>query len=237
MSQEDFFRNVRTAVGMVTPRIRPDSMSEIEQVLLDDALIESAMWLSPDTVAGYDPKDFADLPEQSREQLQRAVEDFLAVASKVRRHHPPTREQFIAGGDAFRRIVSLVGPIVVGEWTTSVQRLVADVERWAQKHHWRCQREPKEMDELLLGSYQLPQLLIQVNGSTVLLNPVARFIARADGLVDLAIVPSYHSIMVPRTKDGWQVHIDAEKSERSSKREPWNEESFVHAVDLLRQRG
>jgi len=116
------------------------------------------------------------------------------------------------------------------EWVASVEQLVGDAEVWAQKHDWAVRREAKTLREDRLGQYTVPRLLIHATAGRLLLDPVARYVPGAMGVVDLYVLPSYDAAMISRTDDGWRLHpIGADDVPQ-----PWSEETFVQtALQLL----
>ena len=81
-----------------------------------------------------------------------------------------------------------------------------------------------------MGQYTVPRLLIQATAGRLLLDPVARYVPGAMGVVDLYVLPSYDAAMISRTDDGWRLHpIGADDVPQ-----PWSEETFVQtALQLL----
>jgi hypothetical protein len=235
MSKDDFIQNLRLATGSVAPRVHTDSpLLPADQVAL--RLARAALWLTPKAVEGYEPSDFGDLPEPEQKELQSAVERFRALADSVAPQSPPSDPQFREGLELLGRIASIVRRPILDDWKRAVEKLVSEAETWAGRHGWLCRREKKKITERLLDSYEMAQLLIQANGAMVVLDPVARFVPGALGVADLSLVPSYHFLTIPRTEDGWHIHIDTGRNGGSERREEWNECSFVEAVELLRQR-
>src|SRR5262245_9886124 len=91
------------------------------------------------------------------------------------------------------------------EWVAAVEQLVRDAETWSQGQGWAVRKEPKTITEDRLGSYTVPRLLIHASSGRLLLDPVARYIPGATGLVDLYVLPSYDPVLVPRSADGWHL--------------------------------
>jgi hypothetical protein len=116
------------------------------------------------------------------------------------------------------------------EWVVAVEQLVRDAEAWARNQDWAVRREAKTIREDRLGQYAVPRLLIQATAGRLLLDPVARYVPGAMGVVDLYTLPSYDAVMISRTDDGWRLHpIVADDLPQ-----PWSEESFVQtALQLL----
>ncbi len=97
--------------------------------------------------------------------------------------------------------------LVRDEWTRAVTQLVADVETWSKAREWPTRRIEKRIDDPQIGEYVVPALLIQVDLVKLLLEPVARFVPGAAGLVDLYRLPEYDDVAsVFRRDGGWQVH-------------------------------
>ena len=120
--------------------------------------------------------------------------------------------------------------VIRDEWVASVEQLVGDAEVWARKQDWAVRRDAKTIQEDRLGQYTVPRLLIHATAGRLLLDPVARYVAAALGVVDLYVLPSYDAVMISRADDGWRLHpIGADEVPQ-----PWSEEAFVHtALQLL----
>ncbi|MBI2823811.1 MAG: hypothetical protein HYX69_03860 [Planctomycetia bacterium] len=235
MGRQEFIQDVRGALSLVHPSVETDS-SRIAAGHLQSLLHEAALWFTSKTVAAYDSNEFEDLPDANRRALKEAVTNFRSCVSAVSTDAPLSKEQYLEGLRHLRAIVTALRPAVLSEWQRAVEDLLASAESWAEKHHWRCQRATKFIEEALLGQYQLPQLLIQANGTGLLLDPVARFVPGGEGIVDLHVMPSYDTVMIPRTKDGWRVHIDTGKTDDAVRRMAWSETAFIDAVEWLKTR-
>ena len=177
------------------------------------------------------------MPKEEQDELRNCVTSFRALANAVPPESPPTDEQYRNGLNLLQRIISIVRKPILDEWSVSVERLITEAEEWARERGWSSRRESKTVRERLLDTYDLSQLLIQINGTTLLLDPVVRFVPVRLGVADLALVPSYHSVRIPRREDGWHLHIDPDRRGGGESQSLWSEDSFVHAVELLRQRG
>jgi hypothetical protein len=235
MPKDEFVQNLRLAASTVAPSVHTDS-EQLSARQISRRLARAALWMTPKAVEGYDPEDFRDLPKDQQEDLRNAVGEFKPLASSVPPDEPATDEQYKRGLELFTRIVSLVREPILAEWKDSVERIVAETEAWAVKHNWICRREKKTVSERLLDSYELSQLMIHADGSFIVLNPVARFVPGALGVVDLTLVPSYHFLSIPRKKDGWHLQMDPGRKGGLPVSKDWNENSFVEAVTWLRQR-
>ena len=236
MARDEFIQNLRLAAGLISPKVQTTG-TELDAGSTSARLARAALWLTPKAVEGFDPDEFNDLHEAERKELKNSVTAFRALAEAIPPQSPATDEQYRSGLDLLQRIFSIVRKLILDEWSSSVEQLISQAEEWTREKGWSSRRESKTVRERLLDSYDLSQLLIQVNGSTLLLDPVARFVPGALGVADLALVPSYHSVRIPRREDGWHLHIDPDRRGGEESQSLWNEEAFLHAVELLRQRG
>jgi hypothetical protein len=93
------------------------------------------------------------------------------------------------------------------EWVRAVEQLVTDVEGWCKANDWPTRRIDKRLEESKIGEYVVPALLIQVDLVKLLLEPVARFVPGADGVVDLYLMPQYDDTASIYRRNGiWQIH-------------------------------
>ena len=116
------------------------------------------------------------------------------------------------------------------EWVASGKQLVGDAEAWARKQDWAVRRDAKTIQEDRLGQYTVPRLLIHATAGRLLLDPVARYVPGALGVVDLYVLPSYDAVMISRADDGWRLHPIG----TDDVPQPWSEETFVQtALQLL----
>lgn len=93
------------------------------------------------------------------------------------------------------------------DWVGAVEELAKTVEGWCQARGWPTRRIDKRMTEAKLGEYVVPALLIQVDLTKLMLEPVARFVPGADGVVDLYLMPEYDdTASIYRRGGEWQIH-------------------------------
>lgn len=102
MPIDEFWLNVRAAsrsLGAAAPiDPRPPSTPRSLAEDLD-------LWLSPPSVAGYDPRDFSFLPKDERDALDRAVQAFFGAADPDR---PATRERVERARHLFSTILGIL---------------------------------------------------------------------------------------------------------------------------------
>jgi hypothetical protein len=82
------------------------------------------------------------------------------------------------------------------------------------------------LHEPLLGAYSAPRLLIHTLEGRLLLDPVTRFAAGAQGLVELSVMPSYDSVRITRANGAWDIQPDPPDDPSRQ----WTEEAFVTTV-------
>lgn len=133
------------------------------------------------------------------------------------------------------------------EWVRAVEQLVSEVESWCKANEWPTRRIDKRIEESKIGEYVVSGLLIQVDFVKLMLEPGARFVAGACGVVDLYVMPQYDDVASITLRDGvWYVRYrvtgDAISPEWRSadppilaeeKFEPFTAEVFAKVVRLL----
>jgi hypothetical protein len=227
MARDDFFQNVRTAVRFVAPTVDTDNPYTRPQDL-QRRLQEAAVWLTPESVAGFHPQDFGNLPAQQQARLRDAVDNFLAVAQAVPPSAPAEAGQVRKALPSFMTVVTIVQEILRQEWQAAVEQLVRSAEEWSALQGWDNRREEKQISEDFLGTYQVPRLLILKGASRLVLEPVARFVPGGSGMADLAVLPSYDSVTLTRDQGQWFVHPFGK-----GRRRKWSREAFTAAATEL----
>ena len=114
------------------------------------------------------------------------------------------------------------------EWLRDLQSLMGDIRRWCDAHGWAVHVTDKSVTESKLGEYSAPTLQVRApNGTVVYVEPVARDVAGADGLVDIYAWPSLRRLLLLRQSGGWTIKTD------SGVPLPWkwSEPSFVEVID------
>jgi len=115
------------------------------------------------------------------------------------------------------------------EWLAAVRQLVDQVAAWARDQKWAVDRQEKPLRESRLGDYDVPVLVVRAPEGLVYLDPVARYVAKADGRVDLYSFPSMNRMMLVRVDSRWVLKTD------SGVRWPqaWGKQTFTRLVGLL----
>jgi hypothetical protein len=229
MAKGDFISSVRTAVGFLDSDVQTDSQS-LDSEEVRQQIRNAVIWLTPKSVEGFVPQDFAELSDAKRYELNAEVEAFRSIAEQVREDGPATEEQIEAALPHFSRIISLVREAVLPAWIAALDVLLSQVEAWCEEQDWSCMRQSKVIRERLLGPYEVQQLRFHTGRAGLMLDPVARFVPGGLGLVDLYVVPTLDSVMILRTEEGWKLHVEQSGETRSL---PWTKEQFIAALSGL----
>jgi hypothetical protein len=115
-------------------------------------------------------------------------------------------------------------------WVDEVERLAADVEKWAKTRDWAVRRELKNFTEDEIGTYQLPVLTVLTALGRVVFEPVARFVAGGSGRIDLYAFPSFSQVVLVRRGRKWIFLSDSDHSDLGRR---WKEADFVETLSEL----
>ncbi|MFO0809091.1 MAG: hypothetical protein U0746_10740 [Gemmataceae bacterium] len=118
------------------------------------------------------------------------------------------------------------------EWVAAVEALVAEVEGWASGwQDWATRRVPKTISEDPIGTYTVPQLIMQCPAGRMLLDPVSRYVAGdRSGLIDLYAMPSFDAARLVRDNGVWGIHLFLTKK---PVRRKWTERAFLKTAAEL----
>jgi hypothetical protein len=114
------------------------------------------------------------------------------------------------------------------DWVAAVEQIVSDAEAWATEQHWSVHRGPKTITERLLGTYDVPALLIRAPTGRFVIDPIARFVGGASGRIDFCVFPSCDYVMIVRADAGWQIETNPKTISR-----PWSRPTFFEVVSEL----
>jgi hypothetical protein len=118
-------------------------------------------------------------------------------------------------------------------WVAEVRQLADQAEAWAKRQDWGVRRDSKTITEEPLGSYEVPQLLIQSLKGRVVLDPVTRYVGGGHGLVDFLAWPSFDYVPIVKTDEGWRF----KSPEPNGPDAPWTEETFLDVALRLMLKG
>lgn len=189
-------------------------------------------WLTPDSVEGFDPDDFADWPEPEREKLRAEVEAFLEIARQI---PPKTKAPKATVKQARKHLeaaIKIVRKRVLAEWLEAQEQMIQEAEAAAKAKGWYVEKDEMNLEEGLLRTYKAPTLLIRTWDREMRLMPIARFCAGGKGAVDLKVSPTYERFYAITFKDGlWQI---VSLQGRQNKR-PFNRQTFANTISRLSQ--
>jgi hypothetical protein len=126
-------------------------------------------------------------------------------------------------------------------WMEAVKALVDQVEVWAGQLEWSTRRVEKKIEDTWIGNHRLPALLMQADTCRIMLEPVGRLTAGAEGVVDLYLLPAYDDIASFYYYDHrWNLHYAFPDSEpaasvREAPAVPLTLETFETVLAELRK--
>jgi hypothetical protein len=206
MAREQFIDSLRLASRMLTPPIVSSVQGAQTNAYLASKLHAADFWLTPKSVEGFDPADFADWPKNEREELSREVAAFLAIAKEVPANKAVTKAQSNQARKHLERAIQTVRKHLLNEWLEAQRKMVDEATAAAEAKGWFVEEDEKEVLESLLGTYKAPRLRIRTKDREVVLDPIARFGSGRRGVVDLVVMPTYETAYLVAFKDGqWQI--------------------------------
>lgn len=126
-------------------------------------------------------------------------------------------------------------------WMEKVNTLVDQIEVWAKELNWSTRRVEKKLDDSLIGDHHVPALLMQEDTCRVLLEPIGRSTAGAEGVVDLYLLPAYDDIATLYYYDQrWNLHYMFPNSKpvasvREAEALPLTKEALVKVLAEMKQ--
>ena len=150
-------------------------------------------------------------PERFRRTSQRQ-----GLASQARKH--------------LKEAMKIVRNRLLPEWLEAQEKMLQEATAAAKAKGWYVEKDEKQIEERLLGTYKAPSLLIRTWDREMRLMPVARFCAGRQGVVDLKVSPTYERAYMVTFKDGrWQI---VSLQGRQHKR-PFNRETFGKTISQI----
>ena len=99
------------------------------------------------------------------------------------------------------------------EWLARLSDLVETVRGWAEEMDWSTRRIETRMDDLEIGNYKAPALIIQKETVRAILEPIGRASPGTTGIVDFYIMPAYDDIArFFFYDDQWHLHHTSPES-------------------------
>ena len=233
MAREDFIDNLRLASRTLPPPSVWTGRGPEADALFSFSMHSADLWLTPKSVAGFDPADFSDWRPAERAELERDVAAFLEVAKQVSADQPATKGQSKQARKHLEHVIGMVGKRLLGEWLAAQQNLMAEATSAAKAKGWFVEKDEKDVRESLLGAYRAPRLRIRTQDNEVVLDPIARFGSGRQGVVDLVVMPTYETKYLVAFKDGhWQIV----SPERSLHARPFTRKTLVNTITRLAHR-
>ena len=123
---------------------------------------------------------------------------------------------------------------VAAAWAAEVRGLVDTVAAWCRSRDWPASVGEKRIRERPLGIYTVPRLRFHTGERQYLLDPVARYAARSEGVVDLGILPEFDTVPIYRRNGSWRVDATGADPDRSPPPEAFlTEATFDLALEEL----
>src|SRR5437870_6339177 len=102
--------------------------------------------------------------------------------------------------------MKIVRDRLLPEWLEAQEKMLEEATAAAKAKGWYVEKDEKQIEESLLGTYKAPRLLIRTWEKEVMLSPVARFGSERQGVVDLKVSPTYERAYSVTFKDGrWLI--------------------------------
>jgi hypothetical protein len=114
-------------------------------------------------------------------------------------------------------------------WLSLVERTLAEISQWAGAEHWPVARQEKEFREEALGSYSAAVLTIQLPSGQLHVEPIARYVAGAEGRIDLLSFPLLNRVVLLRQGRKWVPRTDSGVDYPGQ----WNRRTFVKLAQAL----
>ncbi len=118
---------------------------------------------------------------------------------------------------------------VLQEWKQLVENLIQEIARWSKAEGWSVDRQPVELNESKLGTYEVPSLVIDTPNGRLMVKPAARYVFGADGRVDLYSWPSLNKLLIVRTNEEWKLRTASGVDWPN----PWKKETFLDVASEL----
>jgi hypothetical protein len=232
MARETFIDSLRLASRMLPPPKVKSGLGPQKDSYLSSLIDSSDLWLTERSIAGFDPADFEDWPEEDRDKLAEEVAAFRAIAERVPSDKPASKTQSAQARRHLEGAIKIVRRHLLHEWLEAQKRMMEEATAAATSNGWYVERDEKEVLESLLGAYKAPRLRIRAQDREVVLDPIACFGSGRRGVVDLVVMPTYETAYLITFKNGhWQIVSPNAKG--SPKSRPFTRRSFVSTISRL----
>jgi len=231
MAREHFIDNLRRASRLLLPPAVSNNQGSDANTRLSGSLSNADLWLTTKVVADYDPKDFANWPQETQERLAQYVAAFLSIANIVPADKPATHLQSVKAQKSLNAVIQLVGRQLLDEWLKAQHSMLDDAANAAKTKGWFVQQDEKEVIETMLGTYKAPRLRIRTMDKEVVLDPIGLFCSGKQGVVDLVLLPAFETKYLVTFKEGqWRIVTP----NATSYTRPFSATTFVNTVSQLK---
>jgi hypothetical protein len=223
MAREEFIDNLRLADQLFAPSPTNWPGGKTTYFAGDP-------WLTPKSVEGFEPADFADWPREEREELEREVAAFLAIAREVPPDQPATKAQSKQARKHLERVMKIVRDRLLPQWLEALEGMLQEATAAAKSKGWYVEKDEEQIEESLLGKYKAPRLRIRTWDKEVMLRPIVRFGSGRQGVVDLIESPTYETAYFVTFRDGrWKIVSPQGKLHKR----PFTQDTFANTITKL----
>lgn len=121
-------------------------------------------------------------------------------------------------------------------WIRRVGDLVDQIESWAKEFGWATRRIEKTLEDSWIGKHRVPALLLQEETCRIILEPIGRSAPKAQGVVDLYLMPAYDDIAsLYFTRGRWNLDYLHGADSGHAASVPLDKESFGKVLEEMRQ--
>lgn len=211
MAKNEFLRSLRGALSNIAPYLGRDGnlVDQTENLsLIAQRLDDHGIYVSPRLLTDFEPEDFAELGAEKSEFLKSQVKKFRD--SREDSNEDQTQQNLMML-ESMSEMICIVRDFVAEEWRRSVDELFSRIGTWSDQEDWVHKRKPITRNDRFLGDYEIDRMYLTAFDESYLFEPTSRFIPKADGLVDMYLLPTMDSIMLVRTDDEWNLHLSFEQ--------------------------
>jgi hypothetical protein len=117
----------------------------------------------------------------------------------------------------------------VQAWVGHVSLLMDQVEEWSKAEGWTIERSVATIQDEPLGTYEVPQLHIQLPDAELDVEPITADLGEGEGRVDLRSIFTFSRVKLLGGEQ-WRIMTDSNVPLRL----PWTRETFAQlARDLV----
>lgn len=118
---------------------------------------------------------------------------------------------------------------MVHEWQQQLDALLGNIEAWAESRNWHVHSASTTRSEEGLGAYETRVLTIQSPEGRLIVDPIGRKIAGADGRVDVYAWPSLNRVVLLADHGAWRIRTESGVDWPKK----WGRKTFLEIADQL----